>query len=454
VIRPFVPASFLVSFALPLGQGAAQTAHPPVAAPVERGNVLLIVADDLGCDMLAGFGQHPAAPPTPNLDALAAEGVSFVNAYTDPICSPTRAALLTGRYGFRTGMGSPVQTNLPEFTLPRSEVTLPERLALSPGARIAASAVGKWHLSSALETPKGPNLHGFPSFSGTEGNLYFGQTFYSYLKIVDGHYVPGRKYATSEQVDDAIERLDAMPEPWFLYLAFNAPHQPFHKPPAHLHGYALSGPPTATPQWHYRAAVEAMDSEIGRLLDALPEESRERTTVIFIGDNGSPEEAILPPVVPGMNKGTLYEGGVHVPLIVSGRGVRHPGSICSALVNSVDVYPTMLELFDLPASGAPQPEIDGHSLVPYLERPLRPSLRDWVFASRFSPNGLGPFAAVGTMIRTQRWKLIYRLGQGDLFFDMANPSPETHDLLVGPLTPEQDQAYRYLRRELSDLLGS
>ena len=134
-----------------------------------------------------------------------------------------------------------------------------------------------------------------------------------------------------------------MPQPWVLYLAFNAPHQPFHAPPQSLHTYHLYGAPNATPSQHYRAAVQAMDTEIGRLLASLSPTTRARTTIIFTADNGSPNEAVTAPFEPGKAKGTLFEGGINVPLIVSGPGVRQPGRECAHLINSVDVYPTVIE---------------------------------------------------------------------------------------------------------------
>ena len=433
----------------------AQVFEPPSYRPPRPGNVLLIVGDDLGCDMLGSFGQHPAAPPTPTLDMLAANGVSFVSTYTDPICSPSRAAMLTGRYGVRTGMGMPIEPSLPEFALPQVEVTLPERLQELAPWPVAASAIGKWHLNSALDGPTSPNHQGFEFYQGTEGNLSFGQSYTSYVKVLNGVYGQASQYATSDQVDDALKRIGTMPEPWFLYLGFNASHKPFHAPPASLHSYPLAGPPSASPELHYRAAVQAMDTELGRLLASIDPIVLARTTIVFIGDNGSPNEAILPPTVAGKNKGTLYEGGVHVPLIISGHRVEQPGSRCYELVNSVDLFPTVLELFGADST-SPLPSskrIDGISLMPYLDQPLHPALRDWVFASRFTPNGFGPYTSLGYMLRTLRWKLIYRLGQGELFFDMASAQGESHDLLSGPLTAEELAAFGYMKQQLATIVG-
>lgn len=419
--------------------------------------MLLIVADDLGCDMIASFSQRPDAPPTPALDALAANGVSFVNAYTDPICSPTRAAILTGRYGFRTGFGSAILPQGPGHSLAQSELTIPEMLQQVSPWSVTSAAIGKWHLAAPpANVALHPNTQGFDWFEGMTGNLFLGQTYFAHTKVRNGTILPSTTYVTTEQVTDALHRSRVMPEPWFMYVAFNAGHAPWHVPPSNLHGYALSGNPTATPEDHYRASVQAMDTELGRLLTGMEPDVLARTTVIFIGDNGSPNEVVTAPSVSGQNKGTLYEGGVVVPLIISGPRVRHPGSRCYALVNSVDLFPTVFDVLEspLPVSTATARRIDGISLLPYLQQPWRAPLREWVYASRFSPNGFGPYTSSGRMMRSSRWKLIERDAQLDLFYDMAVPQPETNNLLGGALTLEQSKAYRRLKETIRQLVGT
>ncbi|MCC7014899.1 MAG: sulfatase-like hydrolase/transferase [Planctomycetes bacterium] len=445
-------APFVLALSTSVAAQSSTEQQPLPSAPL--GNVLLIVADDVGCDMVGLFGQRPDAPPTPTLDALAASGVSFVSTYTDPICSPTRACILTGRYGFRTGFGSAIPPSGVDHSLASSEVTLPEHLrALAPQS-IDNAAIGKWHLSAPpLNVALEPNLQGFDWFEGMAGNLFLGQTYFAHTKIRNGNSIPSTTYITTEQADDALHRTRVLQEPWFMYVAFNAGHAPWHTPPANLHGYALSGNPNATPEDHYRASVEAMDTELGRLLNGMDPEVRSRTTVIFIGDNGSPNEVATPPSVPGQSKGTLYEGGVLVPLIVSGPAVRYPGSRCYSLVNSVDVFPTVLELLHTPVSET-QParrELDGVSIVPYLVTPWRAPLRDWVYASRFAPNGFGPYSTYGRMVRSSRWKLIERDTQGDLFFDMASNQGESLNLAAGPMTPQQTTAYGRAKKALREI---
>ena len=424
-------------------------------APPAPTNVLLVVADDLGVDFLEAYGVHPIVPPTPTIDALIANGVLFERCYTSPSCSPTRASILTGRYSFRTGLGTPIQEWLPEPALELSEVTTPEMLKTASGGEIATSAIGKWHLgSAAVGDILHPNLQGFDWFEGTFGNLYFGQTYFDHSKIINGVRVSSTTYSTTEQVDDALARVQAMPEPWFLYLAFNAAHQPFHAPPQALHGYTLSGDPELTPFEHFSATVQALDTELGRLLASIDPDVLARTTVIFVGDNGSPNQAVVPPSIAGQSKGSLYEGGVHVPLVISGRHVAQPGTRCSAVVNTVDLFPTIAGLMgvDMRSGIGDQRPIDGVPLNDYLDDPTHAPLRPWVVAEKFEPNGFGPYTSQGWMIRDPRWKLIRRSGQADKFFDMQGVEREGTDLFEGALTQEQLDAYAQLQAWLTAAL--
>ncbi|MCY3001673.1 MAG: sulfatase-like hydrolase/transferase [Planctomycetota bacterium] len=414
----------------------------------EPSNVLLVVADDVGVDMLAAYGVHPNAPPTPNLDALIADGVLFERAYTPPTCSPTRSAILTGRLSFRTGLGQPIDEWLPEFALQLDERTLPEVLKAGSATPIATSAIGKWHLGSvAVGDVDHPNLQGFDWFEGPFGNLFLNQDYFDYAKILNGVRVQSQVYATTDQVDDAIARVQAMPEPWFLYVGFSAAHTPLHAPPQNLHTYTLSGDPDASRFEHYCAMVQAMDTELGRLLAAIPPDVRARTTVVFIGDNGSPNQVVTPPSIPSQSKGSLYEGGVRVPLLIAGRDAVAKGARCSALVQSVDLFPTVIELMeaDLEQGVGDNRPIDGRSITRYLSQPLAPSQRTFAVAEKFEPNGFGPYTSTGAMVRDARWKLIRRSGLPDALFDLQGLDREGVDLNDGSLTAEESAALARLQ---------
>ncbi|MBX2804039.1 MAG: sulfatase-like hydrolase/transferase [Myxococcales bacterium] len=387
----------------------------PSAGP---GNVLVLLTDDHGTDKVGAYAEHPDPPPTPRMDGLASEGVLFRNAWAAPTCSPTRAALLTGRLGRRTGVGDAVQFQSGK-ELPLRETSLPALLA-SGSAPYATAAVGKWHLSAYNSTSAvdHPNLLGFQTFLGSMANLYDadvpdGQahSYFHWEKITDGDVRKTDDYATTVTVDDALEQIATLPEPWFVYVAFNAPHRPLDPPPEHLHTQgALT--PDSPEGMRYRAVVEALDTEIGRLLDEMDPEVRERTTVLLAGDNGTPSHAILEPWDRSRGKQTPFEGGINVPLIVAGPDVQTPGSESAALVHVMDVFSTALDI-----AGIEAPEglvLDSESLRPYLQDPAAPG-REVLFTERFVPVGPPPYNIDWRMTRDDRFKIIDRDGEVGVF---------------------------------------
>jgi len=244
-----------------------------------------------------------------------------------------------------------------------------------------------------------------------------------------------------------------MPEPWLCYLAFNSAHRPIHAPPANLHTYVLSGVPLNTPIAHFNAAVQAMDTEIGRLLASIDPQLLARTTIVFIGDNGTEPLGVEAPADAERSKGTVYQGGVHVPLIIAGKHVEQPGSECLALVNSVDLFPTVAELLgvDVASSMPDSRPIDGVSFRPLIADSSKPSLRPWVYADAFK-NGPGPYDRVARMLRDERWKLIELTGKPDQFYDMLGIDIEGADLLLAPLSPQQETAYSALKKSMRQLV--
>jgi arylsulfatase A-like enzyme len=427
---------------------------PDQGPPPATGNVLLLVADDIGTDKVGVYAEHPHPAPTPNIDALAARGVLFRNAYAPPMCSPSRATLLTGRLNRRYGLGKALTTRRGEFELPLDEVTIPEMLAHGPHA-YASSAVGKWHLAGA-ESPSGyrhPLASGFPWYAGAFGNvrntrIEGHEDYFHWRKDTNGRIAWSSTYATTDTVDDALARIEAMPEPWFLWVAFNAAHYPLHEPPAGLY----SARPLVTPADAYHAMVEALDREIGRLLASVDPQVLARTTVILLADNGTPKAVVTPPRDPAHFKRTLYEGGINVPLIVAGPEVARPGSESAALVHVVDVFPTVAEIAEVDlaalrrADGGPL-EIDGRSLLPFLHDPDAPSRHATIYQDFFAPNGDGPYRLDEAAIRDERWKLLHEADGTEEFFDLrgrVNDGPN----LLGHLDAEQRAAYERLGAEL------
>ena len=372
---------------------ACDPAPPPRSAPIGATpapvlppNVLIGLADDLGVDKVASYADHPDPPATPTIDALAARGVSFDRAYAYTSCSPSRGALLTGKLGHRTGLGEVIQPA--DFEeLPVDTYTRPRMLAEAP-IPWETAAYGKWHVASYASRTGllHPLAVGFDDYAGSMGNLQeqwsepgVPHDYDRWEKFADGALSISTTYATTDTVDDAVIAAQTLQPPWLLYVAFNAPHTPIHVPPE-----ALATTPDA-PSWadRYDAAVEAMDTELGRLLAAV---DLDRTVVIFAGDNGTSEFGVRPPTDPKKVKLSPYEGGIRVPLVVAGPGVT-AGARSSAKVHVVDVLPTVADLagVDLAATGE---VFDGESLWPYLADPSRPG-RSVLHSDRFTPNGVG-----------------------------------------------------------------
>ncbi len=364
--------------------------------PPAPGNILILMADDMGFEMVGAYGE-PSAAITPELDALCQDGVMFRNAWSNPLCTPTRATIQTGRHCYRNSLGN-VEWHDP-LPLRLSEMTIPEMLDAGTGMAYQHALIGKWHLGMRPETGGllSPNVAGYGHFAGAMSNFEGTETFECYPKVVDGVEVPGKTYATTDQVDDALAWITTATEPWFCFVNFHAPHSPFHVPPSHLltqptlDELSLAGPVDDDPRPYYRAMCEAMDTEIGRLRTSLGD-VWDRTTVIFLGDNGTPGGLVAAaPVANNKAKGTMYRGGVNVPLIVSGPRVSQPGSQSDALVHTVDLFATIADLANVDLSATvPQGRIlDSVSFLGSIEDPSATAARTTLFSEKFYPNGGG-----------------------------------------------------------------
>ena len=407
-----------------------------VASPIAaQTNTLLILGDDMGVDTVGAYKEGATPAPTPTLDKLAKNGVLFRNAYASAWCTPSRANYMTGRYGFRTGVGRA------GAVLPLSETVLPEILP----STYAHACIGKWHLGGNRGTVNHPNQTGWGHFSGA---LAFGiSNFYSWPKVVNGRTSTSTVYATTDNVNDTLAWIKAQKKPWVVSLNFNAPHSPYHAPPSNLHTYNLTG---KNPRTHrvlfYKAMLQAMDTEIGRLLAGIPAQTLAKTNIIFLGDNGTPGAVTEAPFDSTHAKTTLYEGGINVPLIVSGPAVRSPGREVTALVHAVDLFNTIAEFSGVDARKAVSAELDGISLVPYLSNPTQEPIREFVYSETF-----GAFSNNGTTVRNERYKLMRLTGRGDQLYDLKADPFEKVNLLAKTLTREQRENRDRLASELARL---
>ena len=284
-------------------------------SPVPSPNIVLVILDDVGVDRIGVYGDPLAHTPT--MDALAAAGAWFLDAYSETVCSPSRLAMVSGTYPSRYGISNAIAysgtdpASVPPLSIPTIARQLP--------AHYRREAIGKWHLANKSVGMVQPLLFGFDSHTGTiasPGNYTSWNWWHNgsfLLKLTD--------YLTTWNTDQAATSLMLWGDDHlFLWLAYQAPHKPFHAPPAHLHTYDLPPAVEDDPRLHFRAALEAFDTELGRLLDGLSPAVAGRTYVFVIGDNGTPVEAIDDGLQPEQSKGFVYEGGIHVPLIVAGPG--------------------------------------------------------------------------------------------------------------------------------------
>lgn len=314
----------------------AERAGKASAAP----HILLILADDLG---YADVGFHGSTIKTPNLDRLAASGARLEQFYVQPVCSPTRAALMTGRYPIRHGLQVGVVRPWAQYGLPLEERTLPQALR---EAGYATAICGKWHLGH-FQRDYLPTHRGFDHQYGH----YNGALDYFTHERDGGHdwhrndkacYDQG--YSTFLLADEAIRliRSHDATRPLFLYLPFNAVHAPHQVPRQYIEPYADLIEPRRT----YAGMVTAMDEAIGRVLAALDEKRMRRDTlVVFSSDNGGPAPGRVTSNGPfRAGKGTLYEGGVRVAALAAWEGRIQAGTLVHQPLHVVDWYPTLVRL--------------------------------------------------------------------------------------------------------------
>jgi len=340
------------------------------AAETPRLNVILILADDLGWKDLGCYGSD--LYQSPNIDKLARNGMRFTQAYSAcTVCSPSRAALMTGKYPARLHITDWIPGQMPENSkllvpdwtkyLPLEEKTIAD--AFHDGGYSTAS-IGKWHLGGE---PYFPDKHGFDiNIAGTAASqptTYFSP--YNIATLPDG---PKGEYLTDRLGEEVVKFIEQRKDrPFFVYFPEFAVHLPFQAKQELVEKYRTRKHPG---QMHtnevYAAMIESMDDTVGRIRSKLDElKLSDHTVIIFASDNGGrvPSTSNLPLRV---GKGSCYEGGTRVPLIVYWPGVTKPGSVSDTPVISMDLYPTLLEIAGV--KDAANKTVDGVSLVPLLRQ--------------------------------------------------------------------------------------
>ena len=454
---------------------AACDGEAPPPAPAARYNIALVIVDDIGVDGLA-FTREPTDQyaRTPVLNQLADEGMVFERAYAMPSCSPTRYTIASGRYGRRAGISAPIRGNQ-TFEVPITEPSLARYLS---DAGYATAMVGKWHLSiwDAEHAGEHPLLMGFDEHHGTLGNT----NYYDWPRYDNGVASTDPGYITTRFTDAAVDFVQTAPEPWFLWLGHYAAHgaDP-HAPPAEL----LETPITAdAPLFdRQRATIEALDHELGRLFDAIPEPQRHRTVIVVVGDNGTDPAVLSSGWSPDLAKGYPYESGIRVPLIVRGPAGARVGRD-DTMVHTADLFPTLLQFAGIPpedvavstvghwdavAAGALEPwgprrgdqilidSVGFASRVHPHYRPRRP--RDLVYVEGAYPIGFPPYDDARLGLRTERYKYVQLTRDAQTtaeFFRVQGRHDDGPNLLDSELTPEASAELERLQRLLDAHLAA
>ena len=381
-------------------------------APLAAGQqVLLVDIDDVGWDLIE-------STPTPQLERMMGEGRVFRNFYAAPVCSPTRVrreygargshpALLVGQTIFDAG----------NFQTPTQGSLVPLGQFLS-GAGLTTAKVGKWHLAP-LSAPTHPLDCGWGSHAGVLTNSPGNSGFWNFPKTVNGatQFVQG-VYLTTDETEDAITALQAGVD--VVSVSYHAVHAPFHLPPPFLY----TGPLPTDDATRIRAALQALDHELGRLVSVAMQQDR---LILIGGDNGS--NAIV-----GGGKGKLSEKGVRVPFLALGPGVLQGSE--HRYYGWQDVYATLGDYFGIPRDpGSEGP--DSMSFLSALAGLAGPG-RPWLYSERWTPNGSEPRLGQqnglwSRAIRGRRFKLIRDEGQlGEKLYDLVLDPAEASDLLAGP----------------------
>ena len=380
-------------------------------------NIVLILTDDQGYGDLSLHGNPHVK--TPVIDAFAKKGTQFDRFFVSPVCSPTRASLLTGRYSLRTGVWGVTHG---KEAMRLGEVTLAQLLK-SAGYRTAC--IGKWHNGEQYPyTPTGRGFDEFFGFHNGHWNNYFDADL-----LRGSQFVKTKGYIADVLTDAACKFMEEnQKKPFFCYLAYNTPHSPFQVPDQYFNRFKHLSPELAS----IYGMVENLDYNVGRVLTKLEELGlRDNTIVIFVTDNGPSSDRFNA----GMRgrKGSVHEGGIRVPFFVQWPARFPQPRTIPQIAAHIDVLPTLLELCKVPAPKNVQ--IDGKSLVPLLEGKSAAWKERLLFAHQFRPQ-VGMFPG---SVRSQKHRAVNE-GKGWQLYDMEVDPAQGKD--IAKSSPEILQALR------------
>ncbi len=419
----------LASFCTALSAVLSLSFLSPAALGVDqKPNILFILADDLGWK---DVGFHGSDIRTPNLDKLAVAGVRLEQFYAQPMCTPTRAALMTGRYPMRYGLQTAVIPTGATYGLATDEWLLPQSLK---AAGYNTAIIGKWHLGHA-DQKYWPKQRGFDhQYGPLIGEIdYFTHECEGKVDWYrNNKMIKEKGYSTALFGNDAVKFINEYDpaKPFFLYLAFNAPHTPYQAPQDYLDRYQNISDPNRRA---YAASITAMDDQVGRVLAALDSRKmRENTLIVFMSDNGGTRNAMFAGAMADVSKakipcdngpfregkGMNYEGGTRVVALASWPGHLPAGTTNNAMMHVTDWFPTLAGLAG--ASTAPCKALDGLDMWPALSQD-KPSPRTELVYN------IEPYRAA---IRQGDWKLVWRtvLPSSVELFNIPNDPAEKENL--------------------------
>ena len=412
-------------------------------AQAKKPNILVIIVDDLGYGDLTSYGAKDLK--SPHIDKLISQGLRFNNCYANcPVCSPTRAALLTGRYQELVGVPGVIRTH-PEDSwgyLAPSAIMLPQ--VLKPLGYHTA-AIGKWHLG--LDKESHPNTRGFDHFHGFLGDMmddyYHHRRFDQHYMRLNKEKVNPKGHATdifSDWTRHFLASRKDEKEPFFLYLAYNAPHTPIQPPKDWLEKVKAREKGITDKRAKLVALIEHMDHGIGQVINALKANGQwDNTLTIFVSDNGGQLNV-------GANCGNLrggkqsmYEGGLKVPACAVWPGVIEAGKTTGFSFLTMDLFPTALE-----AAGGKSPGgIEGQSILPLLKTGTQKPFQRDVFFTRREGN-MKYMGDSSWAMRRGPWKLVKNVPDGPWeLFNLENDPLETTDLRT-----KNAQKYRELAKAM------
>jgi len=400
----------------------------------DKPNFILIVADDLGFGDLSINGSTQIH--TPNIDQLAFQGIRFTNGYvSSPVCSPSRAGLLTGRNQVEFGHDNNLGGNQPGFDpqylgLPLSQKTIAQRLK---SLGYTTGLVGKWHLG--YEPQFHPLKRGFDEFWGYTGG---GHDYFTSSPNVKGYKSPIEcnyktptpiTYITDDKGNECVEFVERnQNNPFFLFASFNAPHTPMQATEEDLKLYDhISDKKRRT----YAAMVHRLDVNVGKIIAAVEDQGlRENTLIVFISDNGGPTDNNASINAPfNGQKGILLEGGIHVPFVMSWPEILLEGSIYEHPVSSLDIAPTFLKL----AGGNEEEDnFDGVNLIPFLTQETD-SLPHQELKWRFT---------ISAAIRDGEWKLVRLPDRLPLLYNLSIDKSEENNVSLEYLEKTQNLLHK------------